>query len=205
MNKQVSKVHYDFQTYVQRFRWISYWHQIDETLRVHPENVLLIGAGDQVVRKVLEEYIPSVQVLDIDKDLNPDFVCSVTECTQVVKHQFDCVLCCQVLEHLPFEQFELCIKNISDLTVKDCIISLPCKRWTFGGAVTFFNKTFSWRRVVRRWGVRWNFNGEHYWEIGTKGTSEADIRSVLTKYFRIKRRFYASGSTYHCFYILEKR
>lgn len=43
------------------------------------------------------------------------------------------------------------------------------------------------------------------WIIGTKGTSEADIRSVLTKYFRIKRRFYASGSTYHGFYILEKR
>ena len=39
----------DFYEYDQKPRWISYWHQIDEVLRLAPQTVLEIGIGNQWV------------------------------------------------------------------------------------------------------------------------------------------------------------
>lgn len=205
MDKQVSKGHYIFGNYLQKSRWISYWHQLDEILRLSPESVLIIGPGDHIVKKVLDDYIPVVKTLDFDENLHPDYVCSVTECSRKVERKFDCVVCCQVLEHLPFEKFESCIRSIYEITDKNCVISLPVRRWTFGGSLIFFNKVLTGRLVWKRCRVKWKFDGQHYWEIGTKGSGENEIRCVLMKYFHIRRRFFASGSTYHYFYILEKK
>ena len=44
--------------------------------------------------------------------LKPDFVCSVTNLSEVLKSKYDVVLCAQVLEHLPFSEFEKSLNEI---------------------------------------------------------------------------------------------
>ena len=48
---------YGFKKYAYFPRWVSYWHQIDEILKLNPESLLIIGAGDNYVADILKKYI----------------------------------------------------------------------------------------------------------------------------------------------------
>lgn len=43
MQRQVEYSHYEFAGYVNKQRWISIWHQLDEVIKLNPKNVLEIG------------------------------------------------------------------------------------------------------------------------------------------------------------------
>lgn len=202
MEKQVTKEHYHFSSYLRKGRWMSYWHQLEEVISLHPQSVLIVGTGDNIIKKILQEYVPVVKVLDIDAELSPDYVGSVEDAA--VDRTFDCVLCCQVLEHLPFDRFESCIRSLHRIASAHCVLSLPMRRWKFGFTLTGFNRTLKAGWIWKRKNVKWHFDGEHYWEIGTSGCPEAVIRTLLEKYFRILRCYSAGDNGYHRFYILEK-
>ena len=68
---------YNFKQYCYLERWVSYWHQIKEVLKLEPRSLLIIGKGDGIVVDVLKQSIDSVKTLDIDQGLNPDAVGSV--------------------------------------------------------------------------------------------------------------------------------
>ena len=53
------------------------------------------------------------------------------------------------------------------------------------------------------WEKKFEFNGEHYWELDTKGCSLSIIRQILNKYFVIKNEFSVREYLYHRFYILD--
>lgn len=53
----------------------------------------------------------NVMTADIDPSLDPDFICSVTDLSKTFKpNSFDCILCAEVLEHIPFEYFEIALE-----------------------------------------------------------------------------------------------
>lgn len=125
MKKQVDKKHYNFLNYVDKPRWNSYYKQIEEVLKEENENVLIIGAGDKIVPNILKTKMDEVKIFDIAEDLNPDYIGDILKVDNILEKNFDCVLCCQVLEHLPFDKFEKCIEKLEKITEKKCIISLP--------------------------------------------------------------------------------
>lgn len=43
MKKQVDKKHYNFEKYCGPDRWASYYHQIDEVVKLNPKNILEVG------------------------------------------------------------------------------------------------------------------------------------------------------------------
>lgn len=106
--KQVGKEHYDFDKYIDEYRWSSYYLQIKNVMRKDIKKVLIIGVGDGIVPNIIKILNSQINVVTFDfaQDLKPDIYGDVRKLSLIVTEQFDAIICCQVLEHLPFEEFE---------------------------------------------------------------------------------------------------
>ena len=210
MEKQVEKEHYDFLSYLSKARWNSYYHQIEEVLKNNSQNALIIGKGDGIVPDILKKQIEEVKIFDIAEDLQPDYLGNILEMSNIINKKFDSILCCQVLEHLPFDKFEQCISELSKVTDKQVIISLPQKN-------IFFNIGFKIPKIpkidiniyIPRFYKNFTFekdgNGEHYWELNVKNYPVIRIRKILEKYFILKNEYTVKENSYHRFFILGKK
>lgn len=195
--------YYKFYQYDYLDRWVSYWHQINEVLKLQPKTVLEIGVGNKMVASYLGSQGINIKTLDINEKLKPDFVSNVLS-IPLAKNSFDAVLCAEVLEHLSFNDFEKCLREIRRVSKKNVILSLP----HFGPPIKISFKApfikeikFAFKIPVP---LKHKFNGEHYWEIGKKGYSPKKIRKIIKKYFKIKKEFIPFENQYHHFFILEK-
>lgn len=173
--------------------------------------MLLVGVGDGIVSTILRLLGYEVTTFDFDRDLKPDIVGSVTEIEKIVDRKYDCVVCCQVLEHLPFENFEKVIRQFRKIAGKRVILSLPYRRrrlLTLKMAAVPKIKVRAKILVpcLLRHGFRFEIEGfnEHYWEIGInrKECSRRNIRRILAKYFTIEREFNPVENVYHVFWVL---
>jgi hypothetical protein len=199
-----ASLHYNFSSYVALPRWNSYWHQINETMALNPENILIVGAGDNIVPKILTEQGISVYTFDFDKTLQPDFLGNITDIDSVLQgRRFDVILCCQVLEHLPYDNFENILRKLKQLA-DYVIISLPYSPLYFEAGInaSLIGKhkiTVEIHQFFRR--LKWN--GEHYWEAGKKGYPKRKIIKSINRIFRIKKQFIAEHNHYHLFFVLQ--
>lgn len=203
---QVNKDNYEFSKYVPKTRWSSFWHQISEIYKLGPESVLVIGVGDNIIENIIRSQIKIVHTFDIDPELKPDICGSIKDLSSCCTQKYDSIICCQVLEHLPFSNFESCIKQISDTTNKYCILSLPQKYYfSFHLVISILwkKKSFFISRIKKN--VKHTFDGQHYWEIGAKESSLKDVKNIVEKYFSIKREYTVQENPYHRFFILGKR
>ncbi len=208
MRQQVTETNYRFDRYVHLKRWISYWYQIREVTESGARAVLVVGAGDGIVVDVLKKLGLEVRTLDIAADLQPDYLGSVENAATLVGGmRFDAVLCCQVLEHLPFNRFESSIEQLSRITGRRLILSLPFShKVLFQVSVRILDlKPLELMISLPRFYRTYQFNGQHYWEVGTKQRSLARIRSILEKHFRTYREFRMPEHPYYLYFILERR
>ena len=197
---QVTKKHYVGTVYDSKARFCSYWHQIDETLRMKPVNVLEVGMGSGLVHERLKYYGLDARTLDIAADLKPDIQGSVTD-IPVEGGSFDVIICCQVLEHLPYSQFPIALKELRRVAKKGCILSLPdvtaVNRYecpVFGGKRGFVSVNAQPKPHV--------FNGEHYWEIGKSETLIQQVTIDIETAWEINREYRVFENPYHHFFIL---
>lgn len=204
MDKQVDKKAYSFSSYSFPGRWVSYFHQIGESLALKPDSILEVGTGDGVYKNyILNNTKILYKNLDIAQDLNPDIVGTVDN-IPLENDSFDLVCAFEVLEHLPFERFEKCLSELKRVSKKYIIISLPhfgppikfCLKIPFIKEIKFsFKIPFSIRHV---------FDGQHYWEIGKTGYSSRKIKKIIKSHFVLMKDFIPFENQYHHFYILKK-
>jgi hypothetical protein len=163
---QVDTSHYDFQIYTDLPRWTSYWHQIAETLALMPKTVLIIGVEDNIVEKILTAQGVQVYTYDFDKDLHHDFEGDMAEIDAVLcDKQFDVILCCQVLEHLPYDCFEDVLQQLAR-HADNVIISLPYSAIKYKVELKLpIIKTVKVNIYIHNSLNKHKFNGVHYWEI----------------------------------------
>mgnify|MGYP001599184412 CR=1 FL=1 len=185
-------------------RWISYWYQIKEILEFNPKKVLIIGKGNGLVSEYLKLVGIKVVILDIDETLSPDVISSVLK-IPFVENEFDTVLCAQVLEHLPYSEFNKALSEIERVAKVGAVISLP----HFGPAIRFFLKIPflpEWRFILKLpYPIKHQFKGEHYWEIGKRGYLLRRIRNDIKKSgFTIKNDYLVFENPLHHFFILKK-
>jgi hypothetical protein len=196
--------HYRFENYLQMPRWNSYWHQVDETLAFHPETALIVGAGDNLVGKILETYGVRISTLDTDESLNPDFHGNITDADAILHGQrFDVALCCQVLEHLPFDLFAAALQKLS-AAAPHVILSLPYVAGKYGFEIRLppnihVAKYFYVQKLFKTWQP----SGEHLWEVGYKGFSRQKITRIIQHCFTVEKIFVAQNNPYHLFFILS--
>lgn len=210
MEKQVEKKHYNFLTYLDKARWNSYYHQIEEVLKNNSKSVLVIGKGDGIVPNILGEQVEEIKIFDIAEDLQPDYLGNILEMSNIVDKKFDSILCCQVLEHLPFDKFEQCISELVNVTKKQVIISLPQHNINISLKIKvplFKEKIYKIQipRLYKKWNLIKCGGGEHYWELNVRGYPIKKIRKILEKYFILKNEYTINENLYHRFFILEKK
>ena len=104
MNIQVPIEHYFKKSYDTKARFISYWHQIDEIVQFNPTTILEIGIGNGFVSDYLKKRSYYIKTIDIDERLNPDYIGNVLN-LPFDDNSFQVVSCCEVLEHIPYENF----------------------------------------------------------------------------------------------------
>lgn len=197
---QVDKSHYQFDKYTFEGRFVSYYWQLKEVLTIEPSSVLEVGVGDRVFGSFLKNNTKiSYTSVDVAADLHPDVAGSVLELPFPDK-SFDAVCAFEVLEHLPFEQFDKALSELCRVARTHIVISLP----HFGPMLSFSLKIPFLSRM--RFAVKipfpkkHMFNGEHYWEIGKRGYSVSRVREVVSRHGAIERDFIPFNSEYHHFF-----
>ena len=185
-------------------RWASYWHQIKEITNFNPKKVLIIGKGSGLVSEYLKLIGIKTITLDIDETLVPDIVASVIK-MPFSDNEFDVVLCAQVLEHLPYEDFSKATLEIKRVTKIGAVISLP----HFGPAIRFLLKLSLLPEIKFMiklpYPKKHIFKGEHYWEIGKEDYSIKKIKKEIMKSgLNIEKDYVIFENPLHHFFILKK-
>lgn len=201
--QQVDKSNYDFKKYSFEGRFVSYYWQLKEVLDQEPTSVLEVGVGDRVFGSFIKSNTPiSYTSVDVAEDLHPDIVGSVLELPFADK-SFDVVCAFEVLEHLPFDQFDRALAELARVARTHVVISLP----HFGPMLSFSLKIpflpqlrFAFKIPFHKTHI---FNGQHYWEIGKRGYHISLIRNKLSAHGDIVRDFVPFGSPYHHFFVLK--
>ena len=207
MQKQVDKSHYEFGKYINKRRWASMWHQLDEVIKLDPDRVLEIGPGPGVFKAVAGAFGVCVETLDLDPELQPDHVASVFA-MPFANGAFDVVCAFQMLEHMPFEKSLDAFREMVRVAGKAVLISLPDAsiRWPMTIYVPRFGEVkFSIPRPRFRMPVH-EFDGEHYWEINKASYS---LKRVTTDFVdagsvRLTKTFRVHEFPYHRFFVFEK-
>ena len=106
------------------FMFISYFYQIDLVRKLNPRNILEIGVGNKTVSNYLKQNGFSVTTCDLNKRLKPDYVADIRN-LPFEDNCFDVILACEVLEHIPFKDIEIILKELRRITKKYVIISVP--------------------------------------------------------------------------------
>ncbi|MBU1674093.1 class I SAM-dependent methyltransferase [Patescibacteria group bacterium] len=190
-------------------RFMSYFWQIYITRKLQPEKILEIGIGNKTVNTYLKNQNFNVTSLDIDKDLNPDFIGDIRD-MPFDKEQFDAIIACEILEHLPFNDFEKSLQELHRVSKKNVIISIPYS--TIDMAVFIkphlnrkMHKVFNHTFRIPLFFKEHKFDGEHHWEMGRKGYSKKKIKNSLNQYFNITKETSPWIMPYHYFFVLEKK
>ncbi|RJS86297.1 class I SAM-dependent methyltransferase [Methanophagales archaeon] len=184
--------------------WISYWYQIYFILSLEKNRILEIGIGDKVVSDYLLKKGLEVVTCDINSKLNPDFIADIVN-LPFKNNQFDVVLCCEVLEHLPFNKVQDALKEIYRVTNSYSVISLPYYSLSFSFSFRFFFQKirgFTIRIPLLR---KAKFDGQHYWEIGKRKYPLKRIKNIINQAgFEIVDEKSVTLNPYHYFFILRK-
>lgn len=202
---QVNKEHYFSDKYNHKARWLSFFYQIKTLQKIKAQNLLEIGPGNGWVTHVLRDVGNKVTTVDIDKALNPDIVAAVDN-LPFKDNSFDAVCAFEVLEHIPFEKFVLNLKEMSRVSNRYVVISLPDHRRILLHVLfkipllnykDIFIKIPSFKKHV--------FDGQHYWEIGKRGYPVAKIKKAIAQAgLRVVENFVPSDAPSNHYFVLEK-
>lgn len=197
--------------------WFRYYFILQEVIALKPKNILEIGAGNAVVKNCLKDFVKDYKVMDINSKLKPDILSDLRKLSPELKEKFDCLICANVLEHMPFEDLN---KNLSNIyNYLNCggraIISIPHRRarimivsplsyqkaeiielpfWLKSSLKSFF------KQIVQK--KVW-IDPHHYWEIGDGKVKIKDVKEVMVRNgFEIER---FKKLLHDDFWVLKKR
>ena len=201
----VSRDEYYSDEYFSMQQLCSLAHQANQVMKLKPRKVLEIGPGNGFLSAILRQSGVVVTTVDINPNLRPDIVSSINDLPNNLKdNDFSLVICAEVLEHLPFKEFEKSI-NIFKGFSRNLYLTLPQYRKWFGfsGWIRYprNNKLFSlglYLKTKKEMGD----SHVHFWEVDqSKDVSRSEIIKVLSsKYNHVEAGVY-SLNRYHEYFI----
>lgn len=207
MDRQVDPTHYAFASYMDKKRWTSVWHQLDEVMRLGPSRVLEIGPGLGLFKAVAGVHGVKVETFDIDPELKPDHVGSVFS-LPFSDAAYDAVCAFQMLEHLEYEDALRAARELGRVAAKGCVISLPeaPRRYPMQFTVPRLGLvTWQVPRVYLR-PIPNVFDGQHYWEVGRAGFPAARVGADFAVAFgmTLERQYLVPENPRHRFFVFRR-
>ncbi len=200
--------HYDV-AYVRGARLHSFTHQMATVLGLEPSSMLEVGVGSRFVTESLRSLGISVTTLDIEPSLEPDLLGSVSD-IPAGDDEFELSLCCQVLEHLPFDDFHQALEELRRVTRRALVLSLPdvtrqvnaeislplVGRHRVSLDLTLFSRGEMGAERTEQLG--------HQWEIGYRGSSLSRVRSIMGEAgWELAREWRVPEVPWHHFFLLH--
>lgn len=204
--RQVRPEHYEGLEYDSKTRFISYWHQIEVVLRCSPGSVLEIGIGNGFVSRHLQSKGIRVETLDFDAALAPRVAASAAA-LPFRSGSFDLVLCCEVLEHMPYEDVPTALDEFRRVSRGHVVVSVPnvrpCLRVILPipayREIQLLLPSF-WRPRPRHV----TCPDEHWWELGMQGfPPERFLNTLESAGLTLLREYRLFDVPFHHFFELE--
>jgi len=203
-----SEAKYSFGDYISLDRWVSFYYQLKSILAVAPATMLEVGKGSGLIESFIKRRTAiKYQSLDSDVRLEPDLLGDVRR-IPAPDDSFDLVAAFEVLEHLPFAEFETVLGELRRVAKRYVLLSLPDSRphFRFSFKIPLLPRFQAALKlpVGRRAKLPPTGPESHWWEIGWRGYSPRRIRKALKKQFQILAEFVPYENQYHHFYLLKK-
>lgn len=206
-NIQVPSEHYDFLRYVDKRRWTSFYHQIQEIFAFKCQSILEVGVGTGILGVLLKHFGIHYDSIDIDAGRKPTYVGSVLK-IPLADSSYDIVVCFQVLEHIRYQDFVPALRELSRVTRGPIILSLPDagRAWSYKlyipilGSIKFLVELPRIKLPKHIW------DGQHYWEINTKDYTLKRILGDIEKAgLKTMKTYRVHEKPRHRFFVLEDR
>jgi ubiquinone/menaquinone biosynthesis C-methylase UbiE len=189
-------------------RFSSYWTQIDETLRAAGTTgrVLEIGVGTGLTAWYLEKIGLTVMTVDHQPERGPTVAADLRS-MPFADSSFDAVVAFQVLEHIPFGEFTGALRELSRISKRSVVISLPDTSAKVSLAVSLpklgsVNKVLKVPFYARKSADR---SIGHHWEIGILGHSLERVTAAIEDAgLQVLRQYNLKENPYHQFFALSK-
>ena len=171
---QVTADHYG-EKYMTLPRVMSCWQQAKCVARYEGRTVLEVGVGAGLTTSLLKNWGYQVVSLDLDPTLGPRLAGDVVH-LPLADHVVDTVLAAEILEHLPFEEFQPALRELARVARGHVIITIPYRLLGIAFGLNlplleplFLSAGLPWRRKNR-------FDGQHHWEMGRVGFGRRRVR-----------------------------
>jgi hypothetical protein len=155
------------------------WKQLDLLSGLDTRRVLEVGPYLGFVTALLDNAGYDVTTLDLfsppfHKPQRPNIEADLTALDPEVIAGFDTILCCETLEHLPWDEASNVLGGFHASGAQNLILSVPYEGFQMGWSI-YFNP-FTWRHAFSlkklRGGKTFKVHEDpwgHKWEIGYKG------------------------------------
>lgn len=187
-------------------QFIAFSNQLNEIYFTHPKKVLEIGCGNKLIKNQLESIGIKTICCDINSNLKPDVVADIRK-LPFKNNSFDTVVAFEVLEHIPFSDFEKALSELRRISKNNVIISIPIK--TIG--IEFYlwlpkiHDIYFYIDLPIPLKSKKVVSDEcHYWEVNRRGYSRSKINKIISLHFKILNSYRLKLDKYHLFYILKK-
>ena len=186
-------------------KWLTYFWTIRNVLDHGLPSVLEVGVGSKVVSSVLRNNEVRLTTLDIDPNLEPDYVASVTD-MPFAENAFDGIVCTEVLNHMPWEQTRQAIREIHRVTRRLAFVTVPHFTLSFALLLRLPLLKLHELRLRLPFPKALKSSGPHCWECGRPGYSVAKLRKEFRDAgFIIVSEQRPPTQYSSCFFVLQKR
>ncbi len=203
---------------INRFdRMTSYSLQINETCNLPGlETILEVGSGNGFFSLTMNWLGYKVETCDIDKNYNPDYLGDIRKLK--IDKKFDIVVSFEMLQHVPFKDFEPILRKLKNLSNRYVFLSLPhhcpnklvikIKLPNFIKKIRLptdiqFMKIFGPKQKNLNY-VDNRSHLAHYWEINRKGYDKKKILSSIKRSgLNVIKKFHNIDHPHHFFILCE--
>jgi len=208
--------------YYSEKRIIHQWMQVHLLGALPVERVLEIGPYLGLVTAMLENAGYRTTTLDLEETPRAGLPSPASKTllgdirrldrNMVSGAEFDAILCCETLEHIPYGQVGGVLERMASTGIRYLVLSVPY----MGSQLTF--EIYLNRYLVRKYTSLKKFMGlkrfavpgddvpwePHKWEIGYRNFSLTGLRSLVEENYRVLRTDFTSGCR-SVFFVCENR